>query len=450
MSTPQGPQPPHGAPQQPAEQPAWGQQQPQGGWGAPPEGQQRPGEETRVFPQQDWSAPETSEVPQQDAAAPPAAEPAEPAENQNQGEGQGQGGEVDLFASSGEEPPPEQQQADDAAEATTAVPAHGGQQGDPGDADQQQTQHGWGPADQTQIAPPFASPEQHYGAQPAQPGQAPPPGQQQYPGQQQVQHTQPQQAHPGQQPSPYASPGQQQPYAAQPGPYGAAQPGYGQQPPYGQPYGAQPGQAYGQQSGQQPTQQFGQPQFGQQAPYGAQPGQAYGQPGQQPYGQAPHGQQQAGQPSPWAAQQQGGWGQPGAGQETTPQWAGRPDGQQPWAQGHPAQPDAAGAGGARNRMPLIIGGVAAVVVLAVVAVLGFVSPGFFNTRVLDAAAVQSGVQQVLTQDYDLEVQSVTCPEGQQVVPDATFECTAVVDGDQVTVPIKITTADGNYEVGRPA
>jgi hypothetical protein len=101
-------------------------------------------------------------------------------------------------------------------------------------------------------------------------------------------------------------------------------------------------------------------------------------------------------------------------------------------------------------MPLIIGGVAAVVVLAVVAVLGFVSPGFFNTRVLDAAAVQSGVQQVLTQDYDLEVQSVTCPDGTEVATDATFECTAVIDGEQVAVPIRITSEDGNYEVGRPA
>jgi hypothetical protein len=101
-------------------------------------------------------------------------------------------------------------------------------------------------------------------------------------------------------------------------------------------------------------------------------------------------------------------------------------------------------------MPLIIGGAVGAVVLAVVAVLGFVSPGFFNTRVLDAAAVETGVQQVLAQDYGLEVESVTCPEGQQVVPDAGFECTAVVDGAQVPVPIKITSSDGNYEVGRPA
>jgi Domain of unknown function (DUF4333) len=421
MSTPQGPQPPHGAPQQPAEQPAWGQQQPQGGWGAPPEGQQRPGEETRAVPQQEWNAPETSEVPQQEAA-PPAAQQAE-------GEGEGEGGGADLFKSPAEEQAPEKQQADDAGDATTAVPAHGAQQGD---AAQQQA---WGPADQTQVAAaPYASPEQHYGVQQSQ----------QYPGQQDAaQYTQPQQAHPGQQASPYAPPGQQ-PYAGQQGPYGAAQPGYGQQA-FGQPYGAQPGQAYG----QQPTQQFGQPQYGQQGQH-AQHGQAQygqpGQPGQQPYGQTAFGQQQAGQQAPWAGQQ-GAWGQPGAGQQPAQQWGGPQDAQQPWAQGYPS-PEARG--GAKSRLPLIIGAVAAVVVLAVVGVLGFVSPGFFNTRVLDSAAVQTGVQQVLTQDYDLEVQSVTCPQGQQVVPDTTFECTAVVDGDQVTVPIRITSTDGNYEVGRPA
>jgi hypothetical protein len=91
-----------------------------------------------------------------------------------------------------------------------------------------------------------------------------------------------------------------------------------------------------------------------------------------------------------------------------------------------------------------------VLVLAVVGVLGFVAPGFFNTRVLDTAAVQDGVRQVLSQDYGLEVQSVTCPDGTEVATDATFQCTAVIDGEEVAVPIRITSEDGNYEVGRPA
>ena len=439
MSTPQGPQPPHGAPQQPAEQPAWGQQQPSGGWGTQPEGQQRPGEETRAVPQ--WNAPETSEVPQQDAPGPV----------------EGEGGGVDLAKDGADSASPEQH-ADDSGEPTQVV-TRGGQQGWNADetrieprivsqpGDQGDPTQVWGPGDQTQAPPPYASPEQHYGAPPGpQPGQ-------QYPGQQQAsahpqaQHTQPQQAQPGQPPSLFTPAGQQPPYG-QPGPYGQA-PGYGQQA-YGQPYGVQPGQpAQPGQPGQQYGQQFGQPQLGQQGQQ-AHYGQAqYGQPGQQPFAPAPYSQQHAGQQSPWAGQQAA-WGQGGSGQQPTQQWGGRPEGQQQWGASYPSLPDSPAPGGSTNRLPMIIGAVAVVLVLAVVGVLGFISPGFFNSRVLDAAAVQDGVRQVLTQDYGLEVESVTCPEGTEVVTDATFECTAVVDGEQVAVPIRITSNDGNYEVGRPA
>ena len=80
--------------------------------------------------------------------------------------------------------------------------------------------------------------------------------------------------------------------------------------------------------------------------------------------------------------------------------------------------------------------------------------GFFKRDDLTVVNLECPVSrlgsQVLTKDYDLKVQSVTCPDGQEVVPNATFNCTAVVDGDQVNVPVKITSADGNYEVGRPA
>jgi Domain of unknown function (DUF4333) len=60
------------------------------------------------------------------------------------------------------------------------------------------------------------------------------------------------------------------------------------------------------------------------------------------------------------------------------------------------------------------------------------------------------VRTILTQDYGLEVESVTCPDAQEVAVDNTFECTAVVDGEPVPVQIRITSEDGNYEVGRPA
>jgi Domain of unknown function (DUF4333) len=437
MSTPQGPQPPRGAPQQPAEQPAWGQQRPSGGWGTQPEGELRPEDETRAVPRGAWNAPETSEVPQQDAPdhepapwgeAPPVEPANDGAADAAPGHRVDDGGESTRVVARGE------QQVWN-GDHTRIVRQPGDQQGDPAQ------QHGWAAGEQTQAVPPYASPEQHYAAQ-AQPQQYP--GQQQSPAHRpQAQHTQPQQAHPGQQPaSPFAPPGQQT-TQSQPGPYGAA-PGYGQQA-YGQPgQPAQPGQQG------QPTQQFGQPPHGQQAQQGQHAQGQYGQPGQQPYGQGPYGQQQAGQPSPWSGKgQQGGWGQGGSGQQQTQQWGGRPDGQQQWGAAYPSLPGSPTPGGARGRMPLMIGA-ATVVVLALVGVLGFVTPGFFNTLVLDATAVQDGVRQVLTQDYGLEVESVTCPEGTTVTPEVTFECTAVVDGEQVGVPIRITSTDGNYEVGRPA
>jgi hypothetical protein len=102
-------------------------------------------------------------------------------------------------------------------------------------------------------------------------------------------------------------------------------------------------------------------------------------------------------------------------------------------------------------MPLIVGGGVAVVVLAVVGVLGFVTPGFFMSRVFDRGAVEQGVAQVLTQDYGIaNVGGVACAEGIAVRAGSSFECDATIDGQPVRVPIQITTDQGNYEVGRPA
>ena len=91
-----------------------------------------------------------------------------------------------------------------------------------------------------------------------------------------------------------------------------------------------------------------------------------------------------------------------------------------------------------------------ILLAGVVGFLGFVTPGFFLVRVLDPAAVQTGVQKVLTNDYGLTgVDRVICSEGNRVAVDTTFECRATVAGDQVTVPIRVTSTEGDYEVGRP-
>jgi hypothetical protein len=102
----------------------------------------------------------------------------------------------------------------------------------------------------------------------------------------------------------------------------------------------------------------------------------------------------------------------------------------------------------RTALPLVL--VVVALLAVVVAVLGFVAPGFFVTKVLDTAAVQAGVARVLSQDYGLaDVGPVSCPDGVAVVPGAGFTCRATIAGEEVPVPVRITDGDGGYEVGRP-
>jgi Domain of unknown function (DUF4333) len=104
----------------------------------------------------------------------------------------------------------------------------------------------------------------------------------------------------------------------------------------------------------------------------------------------------------------------------------------------------------RIKQGLVLGLLVAVLLAAIVGFIGFVTPGYFLVRVLDPAAVQTGVQKVLTNDYGMTgVDRVICGEGNKVVPNATFDCRASVGGEQVTVPIRITSDAGDYEVGRP-
>ena len=59
----------------------------------------------------------------------------------------------------------------------------------------------------------------------------------------------------------------------------------------------------------------------------------------------------------------------------------------------------------------------------------------FLMRVFDAAAVQTGVAKILTDDYATDgVADVRCPQNVQVSAGATFSCDATIDGDPVQVP----------------
>lgn len=88
--------------------------------------------------------------------------------------------------------------------------------------------------------------------------------------------------------------------------------------------------------------------------------------------------------------------------------------------------------------------------MATAAVLLFVAPGFLVTRVLDDAALVTGVQRVLTDDHRLAVTDVRCPQGVRVVPGSVITCTATVGGRPATVPVRIVDRYGGYEVGWPS
>jgi len=89
-----------------------------------------------------------------------------------------------------------------------------------------------------------------------------------------------------------------------------------------------------------------------------------------------------------------------------------------------------------------------VVVVAVVLVLGFVTPGWFNKKVFDNVAVQGGVKQVLSSGHQID--NVSCPAGKPVKAGTTFTCTATVDGQKKNIVITVKDDNGKYEVAQPS
>ncbi|MDX3660798.1 DUF4333 domain-containing protein [Streptomyces sp. ID05-26A] len=240
--------------------------------------------------------------------------------------------------------------------------------------------------------------------------------------------------------SPYGPSGgndPQQPWGQQPQP---PQQPYGGGFPPGTPSGGFPAQQPGQQNPYGPPQ----PQPGQQQPYpgfdpSQQQTQQYGVPGQQPqsnpYGtpaQDPYGQQtqQYGMPG---QQQQDPYGQ----QQPNPY------GQQP-GYGPPMPP--------KKKSSAAIWVAAVVVVLLVGGVLftGFVSPAFFKKKIFDNTAVQTGIVQILKDEYKIsDVGAATCAGENEVKPNTSFECKVQVGGKDKKVKIVVKTEDGEYEVGQP-
>jgi hypothetical protein len=131
----------------------------------------------------------------------------------------------------------------------------------------------------------------------------------------------------------------------------------------------------------------------------------------------------------------------------SPQYENRPRYEPPWSQGNARTTRRTAQQQGRIRLAVAV---AIAVVVITVLVLGFVTPGWFVTRVFDATSVQNGVARILTDDYAVgAVADVRCPSDVRVSTGATFSCDATIDGDPVTVPITVTDDGGGYQVGRP-
>ncbi|OLL72075.1 hypothetical protein Ae168Ps1_0447c [Pseudonocardia sp. Ae168_Ps1] len=122
-------------------------------------------------------------------------------------------------------------------------------------------------------------------------------------------------------------------------------------------------------------------------------------------------------------------------------WSGAGPGAEPWA---PSEAVRAPAG---NGKKWALAG-AGVLLVAVLAVSALVWPAWLLTSHLDQTALQTGVNQVLTEDYGLQVGAVQCPDDVEVSAGTQFACQAVVDGEQVEVAGIVTSDEGDYQVNR--
>ncbi|GAB3443563.1 DUF4333 domain-containing protein [Actinophytocola sediminis] len=78
--------------------------------------------------------------------------------------------------------------------------------------------------------------------------------------------------------------------------------------------------------------------------------------------------------------------------------------------------------------------------------------GGFGARVFDEQALEGpdGVLSILVDDYAIsDVESVDCPADQEVTVGSTFDCVAVIGGEERTVTITVLDDDGAYQVGAP-
>ncbi|MEP6598069.1 MAG: DUF4333 domain-containing protein [Actinomycetota bacterium] len=183
--------------------------------------------------------------------------------------------------------------------------------------------------------------------------------------------------------------------------------------------------------------------FGQPYPIERYPPPGY-QPGYDDRGYPAQGYQQPGYPPP--GYQQPGYPPPGYQQPGYPP----PGYQQPGYQPQPGFPAQYGAAATaeygqpqqakrRSRVGLWITLVAVVLVVAVGALLAFVTPGFLVRKTFSARSVAATIEDQSKGRGDYT--NVTCPSGEKVKKGTTFTCIAN-GGKKITV--KVTSGSGDY------
>ncbi|MFZ2238282.1 MAG: DUF4333 domain-containing protein, partial [Gordonia amarae] len=124
----------------------------------------------------------------------------------------------------------------------------------------------------------------------------------------------------------------------------------------------------------------------------------------------------------------------------------------------PGPAEGAGAAAPKRGKGRVLAVVATVLVVAAaaVAITGFWKPGFFWVKQLDVAAVQTGVEQVLTAStadngYDAKnVSDVVCNDGKNpTFKQHQFNCKVKISGTERTVAVTILDDNGKFGVGAP-
>lgn len=104
----------------------------------------------------------------------------------------------------------------------------------------------------------------------------------------------------------------------------------------------------------------------------------------------------------------------------------------------------------RGRGKFVIAGIIALVLIAAGGAAAWQFGLIHFSDVLDEQALETGVKQVLTNNYgETDVTAVDCPSGQPVTSGHRFSCTVEISGATKEVAVRVLNGKPEFEVGAP-